>query len=72
MRLWQTYREAGRPIPTFSDDDVLDYMVVEALMVKMADEKRKEQDKQKRDQWRKGHREFNPMGEASERGKTWR
>lgn len=44
-RLVRVYKEAGRPLPKFSDDDVLDYMVTEAIIAKNLEEERKAQDK---------------------------
>jgi hypothetical protein len=33
-RMWRVYKESGRPMPRFSEDDVIDYMVLEAVMLK--------------------------------------
>lgn len=35
-RLVETYKAAGRPLPKFSKDDVLDYLVMEAVVAKHA------------------------------------
>lgn len=35
-RLWAAHREAGRPVPSVSEDDVLDFLVAEAMAHKMA------------------------------------
>lgn len=43
VRMWTTYREAGRPIPRFSDDDFVDYCVIEAIGLRVAKEKVKAQ-----------------------------
>ena len=54
-RFWRVYSEAGRPIPRLSDDDVLDYMTLEALVVKMRGEEKEAEKEAKRNQWRKDH-----------------
>lgn len=33
-RFWRTYREAGRPIPRLHEDDVIDFMLLEAIHLK--------------------------------------
>lgn len=40
VRLWRVYREAGRPWPVISDDDVLDFMIMEAVALKAKKEER--------------------------------
>lgn len=48
--MWRTHKAAGRPWPKLSDDDVLDYMVMEAVALKANKEDRereKEQEKKK-------------------------
>lgn len=42
-RLWRANRAAGRPWPQISDDDVLDFMVMEAVHVKVKAEDAKAQ-----------------------------
>ena len=42
IRLWRVHKEAGRPWPVVCpDDDVIDYMVMEAVAIRVqkADEK---------------------------------
>lgn len=34
-RFWRVHRAAGRPIPTLSDDPVIDFMVLEAIHLKV-------------------------------------
>lgn len=46
MRLWLTCREAGKPLPRFSDDDVLDYLVTEAIRIKAGEETKRAQQEQ--------------------------
>jgi hypothetical protein len=45
--MWRVCRAAGRPWPRLSDDDVIDYMVMEAVALKA---KQQEEDAQKTDQ----------------------
>lgn len=44
-RLWAASEEAKRPVPRLSDDDVLDFMVVEAMTVKIRRVRKEERDK---------------------------
>lgn len=58
MRLWRVCKEANRPFPSVSPDDVIDYMVMEALAVKDQEEQQEAQKKAERDAWRKEHRQM--------------
>lgn len=42
-RLWHIHKQAGRPWPTLSEDDVTDYMVMEAVAIKAAKQEEKAQ-----------------------------
>jgi hypothetical protein len=52
MRLLRVSRKAGRPLPRFSDDDVLDFMVAEAIVVKDALAEQKERKEAERAEWK--------------------
>lgn len=52
MRLLRVSRRAGRPLPKFSDDDVLDFMVAEAIVIKDAQEEKKERKEAERAEWK--------------------
>jgi hypothetical protein len=39
--MWRVCKEAGRPWPRLSDDDVIDYMVMEAVCLRVAREDEK-------------------------------
>lgn len=49
-RLAQVCREAGRPIPTLSEDDYIDYCVTEAIVLKAnkEDQMRQQEDELRR------------------------
>ncbi len=51
--MWRVCKEAGRPWPVISDDTVLDYMVMEAVALKFAEEERKAAKQQEIKQWQK-------------------
>lgn len=55
-RIWISHTESGRPFPVFSQDDVLDYMVMEAVTLKALTQRREAQEKQEkhqeRDSWK--------------------
>jgi len=40
-RLWRVCKEAGRAWPTISEDPVLDFMVMEAVAIKVKEEDKK-------------------------------
>lgn len=58
MRLWATAQETKRPIPTLSDDEVVDWLIGEAISVKVGETRKEKQEEDKRTQWRKSHREL--------------
>lgn len=55
-RLWLTRREAGQPIPDFCDDDVLNFLVTEAIRVKVGEEMRQQREKMQDHEERKNFR----------------
>jgi hypothetical protein len=58
IRIARVSKEAGRPLPRFSDDDVIDYQVAEAVTMRRlqsdAEIQREAAEKRKLDEWRKG------------------
>lgn len=59
MRIWQVNKAAGRPLPTFSDDDVIDYMVMEAIALKVAKKEKEEAKKREIEDWKKDKSSLN-------------
>lgn len=57
-RLYLVHREAGKPLPSFSDDDVIDFQITEALVVRAAHERGEAQKKQEREAWKAQHRQM--------------
>lgn len=53
MRLWRATKEAGRPFPRLDSDDVIDYLIVEALAAKAAKEEEKMRQDAKIAEWKK-------------------
>jgi hypothetical protein len=55
-RLWRVYKESGRPWPVLADDDVIDYMVMEAVAIKAQKEdveaQKKAEKEQEREKWK--------------------
>lgn len=55
-RIWRVAKAAGREFPTLVEDDVLDYLITEAVYLKVAhqdEEFRKQaEDESKRKQWK--------------------
>lgn len=52
-RIWRTFKEAGRPFPTVSEDDVTDFMVTEAVSIRVALEDEKARKDAEKEQWKK-------------------
>lgn len=57
-RLQRAYEAAGRPLPQFVEDDVLDFQITEAIMARAGEEKIKQQKDEERRRFRKSHREM--------------
>lgn len=51
--MWWACKDAGRPWPTLSDDDVIDYMVMEAVALKVRKQEAARQKQAERDQWKR-------------------
>ena len=50
--MWRAFRDAGRPWPTLSDDDVVDYMVMEAVALRVREEDRQAEKDRTTGQWK--------------------
>lgn len=48
-RLWRTCKAANRPFPTLSQDDVTDYLITEAVALKVARLDREAQEQAQKD-----------------------
>lgn len=55
--MWRVYKEAGRPWPTVSEDDVIDYMVMEAVALKVRKEDEAARKEAERQEWKKQQKE---------------
>ena len=54
IRLWRVYKEAGRPWPIVCDEDpVIDYMIMEAVCIKVQKADEKARKAQERSEWKK-------------------
>lgn len=51
-RVWRVFRQAGRAIPEFSDDPVTDYLVVEAIALKISKEDADARKNAEREAWK--------------------
>lgn len=40
-RIWRVHKAAGRPFPKLVEDDVLDYLLIEAISIKASQEEAK-------------------------------
>jgi hypothetical protein len=60
-RIWRTLKAAGKPFPDFTDDDVLNYLITEAVFIKATEEEavaRKQAEKEReREDWKKEQQE---------------
>lgn len=61
-RMVGIYKAARRPLPTFSEDDVLDYMVMEAVIYKHFKHEEDSQKDQEKENWKK---DFSKLEEAA-------
>ena len=52
QRIWRVCKEAGRPVPQFSDDDVIDYLVLEAVALKVWKQEEEASKKKEKSDWK--------------------
>lgn len=64
LRIYSATKGGGE-WPRFSDDDVLDFVVREAMLAKVTEFEQKQAKKQERDEFRKSHRELQGSGAAA-------
>lgn len=50
--MWRILEKAKRPWPVLDDDDVIDYMILEAITYKVAKEEEKEAEDRKKKEWK--------------------
>lgn len=53
--MWRVCKAAGRPFPQVSEDDVIDFLVCEAISIKVAKEDKNAIDAAKKNEWKQGH-----------------
>ena len=54
IRLWRVHKDAGRPWPIIcEEDDVIDYMVMEAVAIRVRREDEKAEKARKRKEWQR-------------------
>lgn len=51
-RLWHVCKEAGRSWPQLDDDDVIDFMIMEAVALSVAKETKEVKKQEERTSWR--------------------
>ena len=64
IRIYSTCNEGGE-WPSFSDDDVINFVVREAMLVKVAEHRKKQEKEQKRAEFRSSHKELRGSGTAA-------
>ena len=57
-RLWAATKETGRPWPILSDDAVIDFLVIEAVRVKVGEMRADAEKQAKAQQHRGSHKDF--------------
>lgn len=62
-RIYWVHREAHKPLPRFSDDDYLDYLVTEALVERGEGDRRRAEDDHEKKKFRQSHKKWDPLGE---------
>lgn len=53
LRVFDACKAAGRPLPQFSKDEVLDYMVTEAIVAKAGERAKQEEKAREKEEWKK-------------------
>lgn len=64
-RIWRVCKEAGRSWPVLDDDDVIDFMIMEAIAVKARKEEEDAEKAAKRRQWRDSKEGRDKLREAA-------
>ena len=64
-RLWQVHKESGRPWPVLDEDDVIDFMVMEAIAVKARKEEETAQKQAERKKWQRDKEGLDKLREAA-------
>lgn len=64
-RVWRTYKEAGRPFPRLSQDDVIDYMIIEAMVSKNMQAESEAQERAEHQAWMKDQKGFDSLRERA-------
>jgi hypothetical protein len=54
-RVYWAAKESGRDMPRFSDDDVIDFLVVEALVHRGREDEKDARLRAKREEWKNNH-----------------
>jgi hypothetical protein len=57
--MWRTHKAANRPWPVISQDDVIDYMVMEAVALKVRTEDEKAEKQRQREEFKKDKSRLN-------------
>lgn len=57
-RVWRVCKAAGRSFPRVSDDDVIDFLVTEAVYVKASREDQEAAKQQGVENWKQGHNDL--------------
>lgn len=69
-RVWRTCKEAGRPFPKLSNDDVTDYMIMEAVTLKglkeMREAEKEAEENAKRKDWQTNPKGFEDLRQRAE------
>jgi hypothetical protein len=55
-RLWRTSKEGGRPFPRLTEDDVVDFIIMEAVGLKVAHEDQEYRKEQEKKDWQERER----------------
>lgn len=62
LRLYNMHKN-GVPLPTFSEDDVVNYVVTEAVILRGLQDEKERAERQEREEWKR-----RPVGEGKLRG----
>lgn len=57
-RIFWTAKESGMPLPTFSEDDVTNFLITEALVTRAARERTEAQKNREKQNWMKGSKDW--------------
>lgn len=63
--MWKVYQDSGRPWPTLCEDDLIDYMIMEAVFIKARKEESEAEKAAEKKEWKSDKSGFDALRAAA-------